>query len=212
MRFDNERQLKLGLPNECMDNWMWKVLELGTSAWVLSWWREFFRSTPKGVLTAHTGVWLRHFSHNLCSSYRGLWKLVVVRLSLLSGRTLAAQTRGVLGLMLGDCWPFYLPLFWPQNSLIPTWDKILINEQVTLIFAAWRLCNLTVALKIHVYVSLVPKPPPFLSLAPVTCTQCGHVATSLLGPCYFLLTQTHCFLPLIHIHQMHVTIKYTKVF
>ena len=31
-------------------------------------------------------------------------------------------------------------------------------------------------------------------------------------PLYFLLTQTHCFLPLIHIHQMHVTIKYTKVF
>ena len=35
----------------------------------------------------------------MCSTYRGLWGLVVVRLSWLSGRALVAQARGVLGLI-----------------------------------------------------------------------------------------------------------------
>ena len=39
-------------------------------------------------------------------AYRGLWGLVVVRLSWLSGRALAAQARGVLGSTTGNCWPF----------------------------------------------------------------------------------------------------------
>ena len=42
------------------------------------------------------------------STYRGLWGLVVVRLSWLSGRALAAQARGVLGSTPGGCRPFSL--------------------------------------------------------------------------------------------------------
>ena len=77
---------------------------------------RIFRSTPNRVLTAHAqwlpGVWLRHQYH-LCSTYRGLWGLVVVWLSWLSGRALAAQARGVLGSTPGDCRPFHFPLFSP---------------------------------------------------------------------------------------------------
>ena len=40
---------------------------------------------------------------------------MVVRLSLLSGRALAAQARGVLGLTPGGCQPFHFPLFSPHN-------------------------------------------------------------------------------------------------
>ena len=47
----------------------------------------------------------------------GLWGLVVVRLSWLSGRALAAQARGVLGSTPGDCRPFHFPLFSPHNNL-----------------------------------------------------------------------------------------------
>ena len=43
---------------------------------------------------------------------RGLWGLVVVRLSWLSGRALAAQARGVLDLTPSDCQPFH---FSPHN-------------------------------------------------------------------------------------------------
>ena len=53
--------------------------------------------------------------YHLCSTYRGLWGLVVVWLSWLSGRALAAQARGVLGLTPGDCWLFHFPLFSPHN-------------------------------------------------------------------------------------------------
>ena len=59
---------------------------------------RIFRSTPNGVLTAHT-EWLPDV------------RLVVVRLSWLSGRALAAQARGVLGSTPGDCRLFHFPLF-----------------------------------------------------------------------------------------------------
>ena len=45
----------------------------------------------------------------------GLWGLVVVWLSLLSGWALATQARGVLGLTPGGCQPFHFPLFSPHN-------------------------------------------------------------------------------------------------
>ena len=45
----------------------------------------------------------------------GLCGLVVVWLSLLSGRSLAAQARGVLGSTLSGCQPFHFPLFSPLN-------------------------------------------------------------------------------------------------
>ena len=47
---------------------------------------------------------------HLCSIHRGLWGLVVVWLSWLSGRALTAQARGVLSLTPGNCMPaFSLP-------------------------------------------------------------------------------------------------------
>ena len=49
------------------------------------------------------------------NSAGGLWGLVVVWLSWLSGRALVGQARGVLGLTLGGCRPFHFPLFWPHN-------------------------------------------------------------------------------------------------
>ena len=40
---------------------------------------------------------------------------MVVRLLWLSGRVLAAQARGAMGLTPGDCRPFCFPLFTPYN-------------------------------------------------------------------------------------------------
>ena len=48
--------------------------------------------------------------YHLCSTYRGLWGLLVVRLLWLSGRALAAQARGVLGSTPSSCWPLYFRL------------------------------------------------------------------------------------------------------
>ena len=45
--------------------------------------------------------------------------LVIVRLPYFSGRALAAQARGVLGLTPGDCQPFHFPPFLPHNIYIP---------------------------------------------------------------------------------------------
>ena len=42
----------------------------------------------------------------MCSTYRGFWALMVVQLSWLSGRALAAQAIGVLGSTPGSCQPF----------------------------------------------------------------------------------------------------------
>ena len=80
------------------------------SAWVLSWWREFsgrpltefWRHILSGCQVCDWGI-----QYHLCSTYRGLWGLVVVRLSWLSGKTLAAQARGVLGSTSGGCRPFH---------------------------------------------------------------------------------------------------------
>ena len=72
---------------------------------------ENFRSTPNGALTAHT-EWLPDgdwgIQYHLRTIHRGLWGLVVVRLSWLSGRTLAAQAGGVLGSTPSDCRLFSL--------------------------------------------------------------------------------------------------------
>ena len=60
-------------------------------------------------LLAHTEllVQLRH-SVPPVGTYRELWGLVVIWLSWLSGRALAAQARGLLGSTPGGCWPFSL--------------------------------------------------------------------------------------------------------
>ena len=47
-------------------------------------------------------------------TYRGLWELVAVQLSWLSGRAPAAQARGVLGPTPGNQ-PFHFPLCLPHN-------------------------------------------------------------------------------------------------
>ena len=81
--------------------------------------KRIFRSTPNGVLMAHAewlpGVWLRHFS-TICAVHiedcEGWWLSGCHRLS---GRALAAQARGVLVLIPGDCQPFHFPLFSPLN-------------------------------------------------------------------------------------------------
>ena len=51
-------------------------------------------------------------------TYRRWWGLVVVWLSWLSGRALAAQARGVQGSTQSGCWPFSLSsFFWPHNFI-----------------------------------------------------------------------------------------------
>ena len=45
--------------------------------------------------------------YHLCSTYRGLWGLVVVWLSWLSGRALVVQARGVLCSTPGNCRPLH---------------------------------------------------------------------------------------------------------
>ena len=73
---------------------------------------RIFQSTINRVLTAHTewlpGVPLRHSVPPVQYTYRGLWGLVVVRLSWLSGRALAAQARGVLELPVTACLSTFL--------------------------------------------------------------------------------------------------------
>ena len=93
------------------------------SAWVLSSLREF-SSQPLTKFWRHI---LRSsqmcdwgIQYHLCSTYRGLWGLVVVRLSWLSGRTLAAQARGVLGSTPGGCRLFTAsPVATAQNCFVP---------------------------------------------------------------------------------------------
>ena len=98
-------------------------------AWVLSWRREF-SSRPL------TEFWWHMLSvcqvcdwgiqYHLCSTYRGLWGLMIVWLSWLSGRALVAQPRGVLGSTPGDQWPFPFPLLLPHDiHLFPAWGKML---------------------------------------------------------------------------------------
>ena len=84
------------------------------SAWVLSW-RTEFSGQPltefwwhilSGCQVCDWGI-----QYHLCSTYRGLWGLVVVQLLWLSGRALAAQARGVLALTPGSCQPFFTFLY-----------------------------------------------------------------------------------------------------
>ena len=82
---------------------------------------RIFWSTPNRVLTAHTlsgcQVCDWGIQYHLCSIHidRGLWGLVVTRLSWLSGKALAAQARGVLGSTPRGCRLFRFPLFLPHN-------------------------------------------------------------------------------------------------
>ena len=74
---------------------------------------RIFRSTPNGVLwhiMSGCQVCDWGIQYHLCSTCRGLWELVVIRLLWLSGRALAAQARGVLGSTPSDCRPFHFPL------------------------------------------------------------------------------------------------------
>ena len=83
------------------------------STWILSWWREFsgrpltefWHHILSGCQVCDWGI-----QYHLCSTHRGLWGLVVVQLSWLSGRALVAQARDILGSILGDCRPFHFPL------------------------------------------------------------------------------------------------------
>ena len=59
---------------------------------------------------------LHHAGEKEFSTYRGLWGLVVVRLSWLSGRALAAQARGVPSSTPGSCQPFYFRRLSPGNN------------------------------------------------------------------------------------------------
>ena len=73
-----------------------KVRKTTQHAWVLSWRREFsgrpltefWRHVLSGCQVCDWGI-----QYHLCSIHRGLWGLVVVQLSWLSGRALAAQAR-----------------------------------------------------------------------------------------------------------------------
>ena len=65
------------------------------------------------------------------STCRGLWELMTIWLSWLSGRVLAAQARDVMGLTPGDCQPFHFSLFLPQliyvPKLFPLWFILLLT-------------------------------------------------------------------------------------
>ena len=69
--------------------------------------------------------------YHMSNAYRGLWWLVVVRLLWLSGRALAAQTRGILGLTPGDCRLFHFPLFSSHTNLLSPsvlrWSPLFIS-------------------------------------------------------------------------------------
>ena len=76
------------------------------------------------------------FSTTCAVPYRGLWGLVVVRLSWLSDRVLVAQSRGVLGLTPGGCQPFRFPLFFCliTSKFIYFQCETRCSEQLTLLF------------------------------------------------------------------------------
>ena len=70
--------------------------------------------------------------YHLCSTYSGLWGLIVVWLVwlVISGRAPVAQARDVLGLTPGDCWPFII--LW--NSFVPLYilSYLVANIQHTI--------------------------------------------------------------------------------
>ena len=68
------------------------------------------------------------------SAYRGLWGLLVVQLLWLSGRTLAAQARGVLGLTPSSYQSFHLLIFLPHMQCLCSWYltcRLVCNASVT---------------------------------------------------------------------------------
>ena len=102
--------------------------------------------------------------YHLCSTYRGLWGLVVVRLSWLSDRVRAAQARDVLVSTPGNYWPFH---FLPHNILFPAWGKMLLAVCVSgepIISWCYELhvhvdvtpCNISWYYELHVHVDVTP--------------------------------------------------------
>ena len=75
--------------------------------------------------------------------YRGIVRVVVVRLSWLSGRALAAQARGVLGSTPSDCRLFHFSLFSPHNIYYFQCEarcfQILVSDKETLPNMLWIL-------------------------------------------------------------------------
>ena len=69
-------------------------------------------------------VWDQGIQYHLSSTHRRLWGLVVVWLSKLSGRALAAHARVILGSTPADCRTLYFCLI-TFKSLFPAWSKIL---------------------------------------------------------------------------------------
>ena len=91
------------------------------------------------------------FQYHLCSTYRGLWGLVVVRLLWLSGRALAAQARGILGSTPGDCRLFSLSSIFALNSFISSVRQDALSRSFLICF---RACKHYITLyKLHSSVS-----------------------------------------------------------
>ena len=79
--------------------------EQNHSAWVLSWWREFFgRLLTEFWWHILSGYWTCNWDiqYHLRSTYGELWGLVVVRQLWLSGLALVVQARSVLGSTPGE--------------------------------------------------------------------------------------------------------------
>ena len=72
---------------------LWKFRVKIPLSMCISWWRKIFSQPPtkfwrhilSGCQVCNWGI-----QYHLCSTYRGLWGLVIVQLSWLSGRALAA--------------------------------------------------------------------------------------------------------------------------
>ena len=77
---------------------------------------RIFRSTPN-MQSSDGTYWVvaRCVTEAFSTTCARLWGLVVVQLLWLSGRKLAAQARGVLGLTPSGCRPFHFRLFLPHN-------------------------------------------------------------------------------------------------
>ena len=108
--------------------------------------------------------------------HRGLWGLVVVRLLWLSGRALAAQARGVLGSLPGDCCPFHFPLFSPHDILyFQCRVSVLLSNSLVLIMRTFSvltsngLSTSTDYMKNMCYLKVILTPLICLYLQKMTC-------------------------------------------